>query len=155
MRDISKKIPEYKGEYKTIRQDGVYIPSGENDNLIISKLSVDKDAFGIFGYGFLVSNFDKVNAASIDGIMPSKESIANETYELARTLFIYINAKKNPKQAFEFAKIYMSDDLAKNGGELEKIGLIPLSDEKLKAFQKHIQERKILTYDRVKAGKAF
>lgn len=25
MSDISKKIPEYKGEYKTIRQDGAYI----------------------------------------------------------------------------------------------------------------------------------
>ncbi len=39
------KIPEYKGEYKTIRQDGAYIPSGENDNLIVSKLTIDKDAF--------------------------------------------------------------------------------------------------------------
>lgn len=52
MSDVSKKIPEYKGEYKTIRQDGAYIPSGENDNLIVSKLTIDKDAFGIFGYSF-------------------------------------------------------------------------------------------------------
>lgn len=155
MSDISKKLLEYKGEYKTIRQDGVYISSGENDNLIVSKLSIDKNAFGMFGYGFLMSNSDKINAASIDGIAPSKENIANEKYELARSLFIYINAKKNPQEAFEFAKIYMSDDLAKSGGELEKIGLIPLNDDKLKASQKHIENRNILTSEFVKAGKVF
>lgn len=51
MSDISK-IPEYKGEYKTIRQDGAYIPSGENDNLIVSKLTIDKDAFRLLVMDF-------------------------------------------------------------------------------------------------------
>ncbi|HEF1344113.1 TPA: substrate-binding domain-containing protein [Campylobacter coli] len=155
MSDVSKKIPEYKGEYKTIRQDGAYIPSGENDNLIVSKLTIDKDAFGLFGYGFLVSNVDKINAADIDGVKADEKNIADGKYDLARSLFIYINAKKNPKEAFEFAKIYMSDDLAKSGGELEKIGLVPLSDDKLKAFQKHVEDRKILNDELVKAGKVF
>lgn len=155
MADISKKIPEYKGEYKTLREDGVYIPSGENYNLTVSKLAIDKDAFGIFGYSYLVNNLDKINAASIDGVTPSKESIANDKYELARRLFIYINAKKNPKEAFDFAKIYLSDDLAKSGGELEKIGLIPLSNASLKASQKQVEDRKILSDELVKAGKVF
>ncbi|MFQ6341744.1 substrate-binding domain-containing protein [Campylobacter sp. VTCC 70190] len=155
MSDISKNIPEYKGGYKTIRQDGAYIPSGENDNLIVSKLTIDKDAFGLFGYGFLVSNTDKINAADIDGVKADEKNIAEGKYELARSLFIYINAKKNPQEAFEFAKIYMSDDLAKSGGELEKIGLVPLSDANLKASQKHIEERKILNDELVKAGRVF
>lgn len=78
MSDISKKIPEYKGEYKTIRQDGAYIPSGENDNLIVSKLTIDKDAFGLFGYGFLVSNVDKINAADIDGVKADEKILLME-----------------------------------------------------------------------------
>lgn len=49
----------------------------------------------------------------------------------------------------------MSDDLAKSGGELEKIGLVPLSDDKLKASQKHVEDRKILNDELVKAGKVF
>lgn len=102
-----------------------------------------------------MSNSDKINAANIDGVTPSEESIADEKYELARSLFIYINAKKNPKEAFDFAKIYISDDLAKSGGELEKIGLVPLSDDKLKASQKHVEDRKILNDELVKAGKVF
>lgn len=155
MIDVSKKKPEYKGEYKTIRQDGAYIPSGENDNLIVSKLTIDKDAFGLFGYSFLVSNADKITATDIDGIKADEKNIAAGKYELARSLYIYINAKKNPKEAFEFAELYMSDDLAKNGGELQKIGLVPLDDKTLKASQDHIKDKKILNDELVKAGKVF
>lgn len=98
---------------------------------------------------------DKINAADIDGVKADEKNIADGKYDLARSLFIYINAKKNPKEAFDFAKIYMSDDLAKSGGELEKIGLVPLSDDKLKASQKHVEDRKILNDELVKAGKVF
>ncbi|EAL5740294.1 phosphate-binding protein [Campylobacter lari] len=154
MVDISKKIPEYKGAYKTIRQDGAFIPSGENDNLIVSKLSVDKEAFGLFGYGFLASNDDKINAVNIDGVKANEKNISEGKYKLARSLFIYMNAKKNP-EVFEFAKIYMSDDLAKSGAELEKIGLVPLDEKTLKQTQKHIEEKGLLTDELVKAGKVF
>ncbi|EEC4841682.1 phosphate-binding protein [Campylobacter lari] len=154
MVDISKKIPEYKGAYKTIRQDGAFIPSGENDNLIVSKLSVDKEAFGLFGYGFLASNDDKINAAYIDSVKADEKNISEGKYKLARSLFIYMNAKKNP-EVFEFAKIYMSDDLAKSGAELEKIGLVPLDEKTLKQTQKHIEEKGLLTDELVKAGKVF
>ncbi|MBF7042217.1 substrate-binding domain-containing protein [Campylobacter volucris] len=153
MVENSKKFPEYKDKYKTIRQDGAFIPSGENDNLIVSKLSVDKEAFGLFGYGFLTSNEDKINAVSIDGIQANNENISNGTYKLARSLFIYINAKK--PQAIEFAKIYMSDDLAKRGAELEKLGLVPLDDELLKQTQKHLEDKTLLNTELVKAGKVF
>ncbi|EAL5903541.1 phosphate-binding protein [Campylobacter lari] len=154
MVDISKKIPEYKGAYKTIRQDGAFIPSGENDNLIVSKLSVDKEAFGLFGYGFLASNDDKINAVDIDGVKADEKNISEGKYKLARSLFIYMNAKKN-LEVFEFAKIYMSDDLAKSGAELEKIGLVPLDEKTLKQTQKHIEEKGLLTDELVKAGKVF
>lgn len=131
---ISKKFKEYgkqAGKYKSIRQDDAYIPSGENDNLIVAKLSADKNAFGLFGYGFLANNQDKINAVSIDFVYASEENIANGKYELARSLFIYLNL--NNSESIEFAKIFMSDDLAY--GELPKIGLVPLNSKKLKEVQ--------------------
>lgn len=154
MLNTSKTFKEYEKPYKDIRADAAYIPSGENDNLIISKLSVDKDAFGLFGYGFLVNNQDKINATKIDDIEPNESNISNGSYKLARSLFIYINTKKNPK-VFDFAKIYLSDELAKSGGELEKIGLVPLSDEDLKTMQKHIENKTLLNEQLIKAGKIF
>lgn len=156
MSAMSKKFKEYgdqAGKYKTIRQDAAYIPSGENDNLIVTKLVADKNAFGLFGYGFLANNKDKINAATIDGIEANEPNIAAGKYELARSLYIYLNAKN--KETLKFAELYMSDDLAKSGGELAKIGLVPLDANHLKASQNHVKEAGKLTDDLVKAGKVF
>lgn len=136
---MSKKFKEYgkqAGRYKSIRQDNAYIPSGENDNLIVAKLTADKDAFGLFGYGFLSNNEDRISAVSIDSVSATEKNIAEGTYQLARSLFIYLNLKN--KKSLEFARVFMSDDLAGNKGELAKIGLVPLKEEKLRAIQKSL-----------------
>lgn len=151
---VSKKFSEYgeqAGKYKTIRQDSAYIPSGENDNLIVSKLSVDKNAFGLFGYGFLSTNKDKINAAKIDDVDATESNISSGKYELSRSLYIYLNIQ-NP-DTLEFAKLYLSNDLAKSGGELEKIGLVPLSSSMLKTMQGHISKKSLLNDALVKEGK--
>ncbi|TQR34628.1 phosphate-binding protein [Campylobacter sp. MIT 99-7217] len=153
---VSSKFKEYgeqAGKYKTIRQDAAYIPSGENDNLIVSKLVADKEAFGLFGYGFLASNKDKINAAKIDNIEASEANISSLKYELSRSLYIYVNTKN--QDALKFAKLYMSDDLAASGGELERIGLVPLDKTLLKTTQEHIQKANKLDENLVKAGKIF
>ncbi|MEM1208473.1 MAG: substrate-binding domain-containing protein, partial [Planctomycetota bacterium] len=67
MEEASEGLDGYGGEgYTDVRQDGVYIDAGENDNLIVQKLQNDKNAFGIFGYGFLEENRDKVQGATIN-----------------------------------------------------------------------------------------
>ena len=141
------------GKYKTIRQDGVYIPSGENDNLIVTKLVADKEAVGLFGYGFLASNKDKISAAKIDNIEANEKNISEGKYSLARSLYIYVNAKNTA--AIDFAKLYMSDDLSSNKGELSKIGLVPLNADELKKTQQHIDKAGLLNDELVKAGKVF
>lgn len=151
---VSKKFKEYgaqQGKYKSIRQDSAYIPSGENDNLIVSKLTADKQAFGLFGYGFLASNKDKINAAKIDDITPSEQTIAAGQYKLARSLFIYLNTQN--KATLDFATLYM--ELANSGGELEKIGLVPLSTADLQKNKEHIKKASPLNIELVKAGKVF
>lgn len=153
---ISKGFKEYgkqAGKYKSIRQDSAYIPSGENDNLIVTKLNADKDAFGLFGYSFLSNNQDKIDALSIDSVAANEANIANRKYKLARSLFIYLNAKS--KEALDFAKIFMSNDLSSSDGELSKIGLVPLSKEALKQTQKMLQNPKPITDKLVKEGKVF
>ena len=44
--------------YKSLREDGLAIEMGENDNLIIEKLSADPNTFGVFGYSFFDTNRD-------------------------------------------------------------------------------------------------
>ncbi len=76
--------------WKTVRTDGAYVEAGENDNLIIQKISANPQAFGIFGYSFLEQNKGKIKAASIEGDQPTYESIANGNYKGSRILYFYM-----------------------------------------------------------------
>jgi phosphate transport system substrate-binding protein len=78
--------------WKTIRTDGAYVEAGENDNLIVQKITANPQAVGIFGYSFLEQNKGKIKAASIDGDMPTYDAILNGNYKGSRVLYVY--AKK-------------------------------------------------------------
>jgi phosphate transport system substrate-binding protein len=74
----------------SIREDGAFIEAGENDNLIVQKLEANQSAFGVFGYSFLEQNSEKVQAAQINGVAPSYETISNRSYPISRPLFMYV-----------------------------------------------------------------
>jgi len=113
---------------QTMREDGAFIEAGENDNLIVQKLTANPDALGIFGYSFLDQNYDKVQGAAIDGIAPSFDSIADGSYPVARPLFFYV------KEAHvgvipgieEFLREFTSEAASGDFGYLTDRGLIPL-----------------------------
>ncbi|NQY92987.1 MAG: PstS family phosphate ABC transporter substrate-binding protein [Campylobacteraceae bacterium] len=122
-----KKYKAYK-KYHTVRQDGVYVPSGENDNIIVQKLNKNKKAFGIFGYSFLVENEDKVQAAKVNGVMPTPENISSGHYPISRSLFFYIknsHAKAVPAMN-KYVDMFMNDEMIGKEGILGEIGLISL-----------------------------
>ena len=75
---------------QTIREDGVYVEAGENDNLIVQKLEANPAALGIFGYSFLDQNIDKLQGSTIEGVAPTFENIADGKYPIARSLYIYV-----------------------------------------------------------------
>jgi len=58
----------FKRKCATMREDGAYIEAGENDNLIVQKLTASPRQLGIFGYSFLEQNEDKVQGAHINGV---------------------------------------------------------------------------------------
>lgn len=142
--DIYKKTGNktYK-KYKLIRTDGLYIPSGENDNLIVAKLNKNKHAFGIFGYSFLIENDDKVQGAKINGIYPTPENISSGKYPISRSLFFYVNnahSKKNPA-IDKYVEMFMSEDMIGEDSILGEIGLISLSDEKRAQVKKDVMNK--------------
>ena len=72
-----------------MREDGGVIEVGENDTLLINKMAGDKQLFAIFGFSYLDSSRDKVQAAKIEGSVISLDSIQSYEYPIARPLFIY------------------------------------------------------------------
>ena len=123
-----------KKECVKIREDGYAVEAGENDTLIVQKLTSNPDAYGFFGYSYLVANKDKVKAASIEGVQPSLEGIQDYSYPIARPLFFYV--KKSHIGVIpgiqEFLKEFTSKKAMSNRGYLAKIGLVPLASDKYK-----------------------
>ena len=76
----------------SIREDGGYVEAGENDNLIVQKLTANPDAFGVFGYSFFDQNRDKLQTARMDGVELSPETVASGEYEVARSLYVYVKS---------------------------------------------------------------
>ncbi|MFN4042054.1 MAG: substrate-binding domain-containing protein [Brevundimonas sp.] len=112
----------------TLREDNAWIDAGENDNAIVSTLTRTPGSLGVFGFSFLEQNMDKVKAETIDGVAPSVETIADGSYPLARSLYIYVKkAHIGVTPGLEqFVAEFMSDSATARGGYLQDRGLIPL-----------------------------
>lgn len=113
-----------------IRHDGGYAEGGENDNLIVQKLSKNPTAVGVLGYNFLEANLDELRDVSVDGVAASYETISAGTYPASRPLFIYV--KKQHVRAirglYEFIEEYTSERTWGPQGYLRRRGLIPMAD---------------------------
>lgn len=105
-----------------VREDGAYVDSGEEDNLIVQKLAENANAIGIFGYSFLEENMDKLKGITIDGIQPTYASISDFSYPGARPLYIYVkmahlNAVPGLKEFIAtWPKVWGPDGLLKKKG---------------------------------------
>ncbi|HSN71704.1 MAG TPA: PstS family phosphate ABC transporter substrate-binding protein, partial [Steroidobacteraceae bacterium] len=80
----------FKSVCMTIREDGAYIEAGENDNLIVQKLSANPKALGVFGYSFLEQNTDKLKPIRIGGVLPEYDAIASGDYPVSRSIYFYV-----------------------------------------------------------------
>ncbi|HEX8063807.1 MAG TPA: substrate-binding domain-containing protein, partial [Allosphingosinicella sp.] len=81
---------KFKAICTGIRRDGAYVEAGENDNLIVRKLGVTPGAYGFFGYSYLEENQGSLRGASINGVAPGYNAIADFSYPGARPLYIYV-----------------------------------------------------------------
>ncbi|MEM6441473.1 MAG: substrate-binding domain-containing protein [Pseudomonadota bacterium] len=115
-------------ETTDIRTDGAYVESGENDNLIVSKLEANPAALGIFGYSFLDQNSDAIKGAKVGGVEPTFENIADGSYPVSRSMYFYI--KKAHVDVIpgmmEYVAEFISDGASGEEGYLTDKGLIPL-----------------------------
>ena len=114
-----------------MREDGVYVEAGEDDDLIVRRLKSNSKAIGIMGYNALERREDIIKAVNIDGVTPTFETIRDSIYPLSRPLFLYV--KNEHLEALPnigaFLKEFMSDEAIGEEGYLTENGLIPLQDE--------------------------
>jgi len=128
--EVKQVVADDKARQKvcqTIREDGAYVEAGENDNLIVQKLTANPDAFGAFGYSFFDQNRDKLQTAKIDGVEVGPETVQSGKYPVSRAMFVYAkNAHVGVIPGIrEFLAEYSSERAMGDDGYLADKGLIP------------------------------
>ena len=128
MKDLKKADEKkHKDLCTKIREDGAYVEAGENDNLLVQKVTADPGTLGVLGFSYLEENLDKVKPVSLAGVAPTEATIADLSYPGSRKLYLYIKGehlaiKPGIKQFIAaYAKSWGQ------GGSLEKRGLVPFA----------------------------
>ncbi len=145
---VMKEGCKVAGEYETLRkkcaifrEDGAVEEAGENDTLIVRRLSADPAAFGIFGFSFLDMNGDRIQGSTIEGVAIALDTIQTHEYPVSRPLFFY--AKKAHIGAIPGMQDYLNEFVSESAvweyGYLSDIGLVPLEPKQLAEIRKRIK----------------
>lgn len=133
----------------TIREDGIYIETGEDDNLIVERLIKAPESLGVLGFSFLDQNTDKIQGTFIDGVQPTFEAIADGFYPLSRPLYFYI--KKAHVDNIPGMRAYLAEFTSENtwgdDGYLTAKGLIPMPRAERRHYRKIAEQLIPLTLD--------
>jgi phosphate transport system substrate-binding protein len=129
-------------QVETIRDD---YSSQADDNAIISGIEGSDTSFGWVGFAFAEGAGDTVTEIGIDAgdgcVEPSIETIADGSYPLSRSLYIYVSvasAEENAAVA-EYVDFYLDD--ASLGALVEEAGYVPLPDDRRTATQERWEAR--------------
>ena len=125
-----------------MREDGKYIESGENYNVVVQKLINDDRALGIMGYSYYEENTGSIQASPVDGVMPDVHSIESGSYGISRRLYVYV--KKEHIGAVpgivEFLRELTSETAMGTDGYMTTKGLLPQGDAERKAARASVEK---------------
>ena len=125
-------------EIESPRQD---YNASEDDNVIAQGIQGTPGAWGYFGYAYYQENTDTLKALEYDAgegcVAPSAETAQDDSYKLARPLFIYLkNESLARAEVADFATYYLE-----NVNELiESVGYIPATEEEIAQAQANVAE---------------
>jgi phosphate transport system substrate-binding protein len=112
---------------QSVREDGAWVDVAGDYALVLGKLVAERNAVGVLGFSFLEQNREKIQAARIDGVAPTLESIGSGAYPLSRPLFLYVkrvHVGRIPGLA-EFLAEFLSERASGESGYLVDKGLAP------------------------------
>lgn len=125
---------------ESMREDGAWVDVTGDYSVLLARLVAEPRAVGVLGYGFLDRNRDRVQAARIDGVVPTLDAIVTGTYPLSRPLYLYVKAAHVGRVPglVEFLGEFLSDRAAGPEGYLVDAGLIPQPQGVLEAERRKV-----------------
>ncbi|TMV08554.1 phosphonate ABC transporter substrate-binding protein [Ruegeria sediminis] len=110
----------------SLRTDGKSVDIDGDYTETLARIESNKDGIGVFGLAFYENNTDKLQVATMSGVVPSTETIASGEYPVSRPLFFYV--KKAHIGVIpglkEYAEFFVADEVAGPDGPLAEYGLV-------------------------------
>ena len=114
-----KACTELRTDGKSVDIDGDYTET-------LARIASNKNGIGVFGLSFYENNTDKLQVATMNGVVPSTETISSGEYPVSRPLQFYV------KKAHigvvpglkEYVSFFVSDEMAGPDGPLAEYGLV-------------------------------
>lgn len=133
----------FKRRAHTIRNDGAWIDSGENDSSIVQTLLKSDESLGIMGYSFLEQNLDRIKGAKISGVAPVFEEIASGDYTISRSMYFYVKTENVAlvPGIVAFVDEFTREDSWGPYGYLADKGLIPLLETDRTAVRQQVLDQ--------------
>ncbi len=130
-----------EGGCLALRTDGVSVDIDGDYTETLARLEANPTSIGVFGLSFYENNTDKLQVATMSGILPSTESISTGEYPVSRPLYFYVkNAHLGVIPGLqEYIEFFVSDEIAGPDGPLAAYGLV--SDPELAATQAMVAAR--------------
>lgn len=123
-----------------LRTDGRSIDIDGDYTETLARIGSSPNGIGVFGLSFYENNTDTLRVATINGVVPSTETISSGEYPVSRPLFFYV--KKAHIGVIpglkEFAEFFVSDAIAGPNGPLAAYGLV--SDPELASVQQTVAD---------------
>ncbi len=128
----------------TLRSDGKSVDIDGDYTETLARIESNKDGIGVFGLAFYENNTDKLQVATMGGVVPSTESISSGQYPVSRPLYFYV--KKAHIGVIpglkEFAEFFVADEIAGPDGPLADYGLV--SDPELSTTQSVVMDETVM-----------
>ena len=130
-----------KAACTALRQDGRVIEIAGDYTETLARLDAQNEAVGVFGLSFYEANRDRLQVATMSGVLPTLDTVAAGEYPVSRPLFFYVKGEHIGviPGLKEYAEYFVSDAVSGMGSPLEAAGLIPMGDEKRAAVLANIE----------------
>jgi len=101
----------------------------------------------VFGLSFYENNADRLKIASVDGVVPTVETIAAAQYPLSRPLYFYVKGEHLDEVAGlrDYVTFFLSEEMASPDGPLADYGLIAAPDAEREASRTDFAQGKVMT----------
>lgn len=133
--DDDAKKKEAVGKCLAMRTDGASVDIDGDYTETLSRIDANKMAIGVFGLSFYENNTDKLKVATMNGVVPTVETISAGDYPVSRPLYFYVKTQHIGvvPGLKEYVEFFVSDEMAGPDGALADYGLVP--DPELAATQ--------------------